>query len=57
MLRVLVAGFAIAKLMLAIASLGGEEESDPDSYVKFDSNCYSEWIMIKSLMHEHEAIY
>ena len=50
MLRVLVAG-------LAIVRLGGEEEFDPDSYVKFDSKCYSEWIMIMSLMHELEAIY
>ena len=57
MLRVPVAGLAIARLMLAIASLGGEEQSDPDSYVKFDTNCYFEWIMISCLMHELEAIY
>ena len=39
------------------SDLGSEEQSDPDSYEKFDTNCYSEWIMIRSLMQEHEAIY
>ena len=43
--------------MLAVASLGSEDGSDPDTYEMFDTNCYSEWIMIRSLMHELEAIY
>ena len=43
--------------MLAIASWAQKEQPDPGSYVKFDTNCYSDWIMIRSLMHELEAIY
>ena len=57
MRQFLVAGLAIARLMSAIASWAQKEQSDPDSYEMFDTNCYSEWIMIRSLMHELEAIY
>ena len=37
--------------------MGGKDRADPDFYEKFDTNFYSEWIMIRSLMHELEAIY
>ena len=54
---ILVAALAIARLMLATASWAQKFSSDPNSYEKLDINCYSEWIMIRILIHEFEAIY
>ena len=47
---------AVARVKLAVARVAQIVQSDPDSMCKFETDYYSEWIMIRSLKHEFEAI-